>query len=93
MNVPTGFTTAGFDLDRDPSRYRYEVVAEHLAELIESGRLPPNTRLPNESELAEAYRVALGTARHATRLLCDRGLLVTVRAKGTYVAAARCGDA
>jgi DNA-binding GntR family transcriptional regulator len=89
VNVPEGFTTAGFDLDRHPARYRYDVVAEHLGGLIESGQLPPNTRLPGEGDLARAYGVSLGTARHATRLLCLRGWVVTVRSKGTYVASER----
>lgn len=88
MTVPDGFSTVGFDPDRFPARYRYEVVAEHLAELIESGRLAPYTRLPGESDLAQAYGMSLGTVRHATRLLCDRGLVVTVRSKGTYVTTA-----
>lgn len=81
-----GFTTTGFDPDRDPARYRYELVAEHLARLIESGQLPPNTRLPGEHDLALEYGVSLGTARHAMRLLFLRGLVVIVRSRGTYVA-------
>lgn len=80
-----GFTTAGFDLESDPTRYRYELVAEHLAGLIESGQLRANNPLPSEGDLAEAYGVSLGTVRHATRLLRLRGLVVTVKSKGTYV--------
>lgn len=87
-----GFPTAGFDPNRDPARYRYAVVAEHLAGLIESGQLPPNTRLPAEGDLAVAYGVSLGTIRHATRLLGLRGLVVTLRSKGTYVAQRGEGD-
>lgn len=30
--------------------------------------------------------MSLGTARHATELLRRRGLVVTIRSKGTYVA-------
>jgi GntR family transcriptional regulator len=48
--------------------------------------LAPNTPLPGERDLANEYRVSLGTARHATRLLRDRGLVITVRSKGTYIA-------
>jgi DNA-binding GntR family transcriptional regulator len=61
-------------------------MATHIAQRIESGELPPNTPLPSERRLAQEYGVSLGTARHATRLLNYRGLVMTVPAKGTYVA-------
>jgi DNA-binding GntR family transcriptional regulator len=67
--------------------YIYEWVAEHLAARIECGELPVHTAIPNERQLAREYNVSLGTARHATRLLRERGLVVTVKAKGTYVVA------
>nr|WP_240323303.1 MULTISPECIES: winged helix-turn-helix domain-containing protein [Amycolatopsis] len=61
-------------------------MADHLAQLIETGRLRPGTPLPAERRLAQQYDVSLGTARHATQLLRARGLVVTVPAKGTFVA-------
>ncbi|WP_245783119.1 MULTISPECIES: winged helix-turn-helix domain-containing protein [Amycolatopsis] len=70
----------------DTPGYVYEMMAEHLAARIEAGELPPNTALPSERRLAQEYGVSLGTARHATRLLRYRGLVVTVRSKGTYIA-------
>lgn len=70
----------------DTPGYVYEMMAEHLGARIESGELAPNTPLPSERRLAEEYGVSLGTARHATRILRNRGLLVTVKSKGTYVA-------
>ena len=66
--------------------YLYEQMANHLAARIESGELAARTPLPSERRLAQEYRVSLGTSRHATRLLRYRGLVVTVRSKGTYVA-------
>jgi DNA-binding GntR family transcriptional regulator len=74
-----------YPLDDLPG-YVYDKMAEHLAKRIESGDLPPNTPLPSERRLAAEYGVSLGTARHATRLLKHRGLVVTIRSKGTYVA-------
>lgn len=68
-----------------PYGYVYEQLADHLARLIETGKLKPGKPLPPERRLAEEHRVSLGTARHATRLLKFRGLVVTVRSKGTYV--------
>lgn len=74
------------DLNVHGPGYIYEKMADHLAERIARGELRPNTRLPGEAQLAEEYEVSLGTARHATRLLQYRGLVVTVRSKGSYVA-------
>jgi len=70
----------------EPTGYVYEQLADHLAQLIESGRLRPGMPLPAERRLAQQYDVSLGTARHATQLLRARGLVVTVPAKGTFVA-------
>ncbi|UIJ64127.1 winged helix-turn-helix domain-containing protein [Amycolatopsis acidiphila] len=64
-------------------------MAAQLAARIVSGELPAHTPLPSERDLAAEYGVSLGTARHATRILRYRGLLVTVRSKGTYVAKRR----
>ncbi|WP_428832494.1 winged helix-turn-helix domain-containing protein [Amycolatopsis dongchuanensis] len=72
-------------LDAAAPGYLYEAVAEHLAARILAGELPPNTTLPAEGDLASEYGVSLGTARHATQLLRDRGLVATVKSKGTYV--------
>lgn len=70
----------------DAAGYLYEQMADHLTARIESGELTPNTSLSSEHQLASEYGVSLGTARHATRLLRFRGLVVTVRSKGTYIA-------
>lgn len=65
--------------------YVYEWMARDLGMRIESGELKPNSPLPSERRLADEYGVSLGTARHATRLLKFRGLVVTIRSKGTYI--------
>jgi GntR family transcriptional regulator len=70
----------------DTPGYVYEMMAEHLAARIKAGELAPNTPLPAERRLADEYGVSLGTARHATRLLRRRGLVITIRSKGTYIA-------
>ncbi|MFD2419076.1 GntR family transcriptional regulator [Amycolatopsis pigmentata] len=72
-------------LDESPG-YIYEKMAEHLANRIAAGELTPHTPLPAEKKLALEYGVSLGTARHATRLLQHRGLVITIRSKGSYVA-------
>ena len=74
-----------FDPTSDPLRYRYELLADHLAHLITTGQLPPNKPLPAERRLANEYGVSLGTARRATDELRLRGLVYTLRSKGTFV--------
>jgi GntR family transcriptional regulator len=65
--------------------YIYVQLADHIAALIESGELRSGARLPNEGEMMEEYGVALSTVRRTLVELRDRGLVVTVPAKGTYV--------
>lgn len=65
--------------------YLYVAMADHIAARIKAGELPPGTRLPAERDLAAEYGVALGTTRRATALLRERGLVVTVPVKGTFV--------
>lgn len=65
--------------------YLYVAMADHIAARIDAGELPPNTRLPAERDLADEYGVSLGTARRATKELRERGLVVTVPVKGTFV--------
>jgi DNA-binding GntR family transcriptional regulator len=65
----------------------YIQVADHVAAQIESGELASGARLPAERDLAEQWHVAYQTVRRAMRELRERGLVVSVVGKGTYVAA------
>lgn len=65
--------------------YVYVRVADAVAAEIESGRLPKGARLPNERDMGAQYGVAPGTARRAVAELRDRGLVVTLPNKGTFV--------
>ncbi|MEN3585926.1 winged helix-turn-helix domain-containing protein [Streptomyces sp. ZYX-F-203] len=71
----------------DPNKiaYVYMQVADHIAGRIAKGEIPPGARLPGERDLAAEYGVAHLTARRATRELRERGLVVTLPAKGTFV--------
>jgi GntR family transcriptional regulator len=69
----------------DTPAYIYETMADHLAARIRSGELQPNERLPAERRLADDYGVSLGTARRATEALRKRGLVFTLRSKGTFI--------
>jgi len=65
--------------------YVYARMADHIAARIAAGELPPGSRLPGERDLAAEYGVALGTARRAISELRDRGVAVTLAAKGTFI--------
>jgi GntR family transcriptional regulator len=60
-------------------------VAADIEADIDAGRLAPDTRLPSEAELATQYGVARVTVRRAIELLRERGKLVTVHGRGSYV--------
>ena len=68
---------------------RYRQAAEHLAERISSGDLPPHTRLPSERSIAGQFGLSRMTARHAVEYLVRRGLVYRRPGSGTYVAAPR----
>ncbi|TVT61894.1 winged helix-turn-helix transcriptional regulator [Amycolatopsis rhizosphaerae] len=71
--------------------YLYNQFADLLARQVTSGDLAIHSRLPGEMDLARQYGVSVGTARKATRLLRQRGIVATLRSKGTFVVA-RPGD-
>lgn len=77
-----------FDPETAGPGYTYAHVADHIQRRIEAGDIPRGAMLPAERALAAEYGVAVGTIRRATAELRDRGLVVTLPGKGTYVVAA-----
>ena len=69
----------------DSIGYVYVQVADRVEADIRAGRLPVGSRLPNERDMGAQYGVAHGTARRAVQELRDRGLVVTLPNKGTFV--------
>ncbi|MEV4448505.1 winged helix-turn-helix domain-containing protein [Streptomyces mirabilis] len=65
--------------------YVYLRVADLVEADIRSGKLPVGARLPNERDMGAQYGVAPGTARRAAKELRERGLVVTLPNKGTFV--------
>ena len=63
----------------------YAAVADAVAGQIERGELKSGDRIPGELEMAATYGVARMTVARAVRELRERGLVQTVRGKGTYV--------
>ncbi|GAA4944494.1 hypothetical protein GCM10023224_29440 [Streptomonospora halophila] len=74
------------ELKHESATPLYRQLADIIAAKIASGELPPDTPVPSEVRLAEEYGVARLTARRAMRDLRERGLVVTVMGKGTFVA-------
>jgi DNA-binding GntR family transcriptional regulator len=72
-------------MDHDPMQYVYVQVADRVEREIREGRLPHGARLPNERAMGAQYGVAPGTARRAVQELRERGLVVTLPNKGTFV--------
>ncbi len=74
----------GWDLPsaRDPL---YVYLAKKLETLIEEGHWKKGEMLPNEIKLAESFKVSVGTARRALKILTDKGVLTRHQGKGTFV--------
>jgi DNA-binding GntR family transcriptional regulator len=60
-------------------------VARDIEADIVAGRVAPDTRLPSEPDLALQYGVARMTVRRAVAQLRDKGLVVTVHGRGSFV--------
>lgn len=72
-------------LDLDGPEPLYEQIAEVLAARIADGTYPPRRRIPSEAGIVDEFGVSRPTARAAVQQLAERGLVQTVRGKGTYV--------
>ena len=70
--------------DKRPG-YLFMRLADHLAALIAAGRYPADSMLPNEREMTSEFGVSIDTVRRAVAELRERGLVVTLPSKGTYV--------
>jgi GntR family transcriptional regulator len=82
----------GMSLDDRSDRIRHDSsvpvatqVARDIEKDITAGRLAPDTRLPSEVDLSHQYGVARMTARRAVAQLRDKGLVVTVHGRGSFV--------
>ncbi|MCL2551020.1 MAG: GntR family transcriptional regulator [Actinomycetia bacterium] len=76
-------------IDRSSPVPLYFQFAQQLQHLIESGVLPPGTRLSNEVAMADQFGLSRPTMRQAMQHLVDKGLLARKRGVGTQVVANR----
>jgi GntR family transcriptional regulator len=63
----------------------YMQIRDTLAERIQSGELPPDTRISSERDLSREYSVSRMTVRQAITDLVNLGILTRRRGDGTYV--------
>jgi GntR family transcriptional regulator len=74
------------EIDATGPKLVYVQVADWITGRIERGELAPGHKLPAERDLAAEIGVGYMTVRRAMRLLRERGLIVTVVGRGTFVA-------
>lgn len=65
----------------------YQQVKQFIMGRIESGELPPASRIPSETELVEQLGASRMTVNRALRELSMEGILQRVQGVGTFVAA------
>jgi len=80
-----------FKVDRpssseDLSKPLYVQIQEHIADLILSGKLPPDTKIKSEREFSDELGVSRMTVHRAITELVNEGLLESRHGSGTYVA-------
>lgn len=69
----------------NPTKYRYVQIADDIEKQISDGRLTPRAALPSIDRLAQEYGVARMTIVRAVKVLTDRGLVVVLSGRGTFV--------
>ncbi len=74
------------ELDDTSESLIYEQIGTQIQEAIATGRLLPGQRLPPIRQLADELGVAPGTVARAYGDLETAGIVVTDRARGTFVA-------
>ncbi|MFD7593320.1 GntR family transcriptional regulator [Kitasatospora sp. NPDC059812] len=75
-------------IEYDPTRPKWQQIADVLREQIRSGDLAAN-QLVSEVQLEQAFGVARTTVRKATAALRAEGLIVTTPGMGSFVAPSR----
>lgn len=74
-------------MTREAAQPVWRVIRGDLLHKIQTGAWKPGDQIPNEVELAEAYRCTRSTVSRAMRDLAEAGFLVRRRKGGTRVAA------
>ena len=68
-----------------PQQSLPQMTSDRIRALIYNGKLPPDTQLPSEMELAEMMSVSRGTIRVALNILKQQGFIWRRQGVGTFV--------
>ncbi len=79
------FQGVRMDIEKVKQKTVVEQVMEKIKDLIASGELKTNDRLPTENQLAEMFGVARSTIREAIRVFIYLGVFKSKIGKGTFV--------
>lgn len=79
----------GSTLALGATQARYRQVKDFIIEMINTGKLKPNDRVPSENDLVKSLGVARMTAHRALRELSDEGFVVRLAGVGTFVSDTR----
>ncbi len=71
-------------IDFDPTRPKWEQIAESIRERIQTGEYQPQ-QLLSEVQLEAEFSVARATVRKAIAALREEGLIVTTVGMGSFV--------
>jgi GntR family transcriptional regulator len=71
------------EIDHDGIQYVYQQVVDAISARIADGYY--RIKLPSERALAEEFGVSYITVRHVMAILRERGLIVSVHGRGTFV--------
>ncbi len=72
-------------LSRDAPLPLWEQLYQHLENLILSGKLAVDSRIPPEPLLCDLFHVSKAVVRHAISALAAKGLVVKIPRKGMFV--------
>ena len=73
-------------VDENLHKPLYVQIQEYIAELILSGKIPPDTKLPSERDFSQELDVSRMTVRRSVTELVNEGILERRHGSGTYVA-------
>lgn len=76
-----------------PAKPLFQQVKDHIIGQIESGKWPPETRIPSENELINKLSISRMTIHRALRELTLEGYLTRAQGLGTFVAAPKAQSA
>jgi DNA-binding GntR family transcriptional regulator/mannitol/fructose-specific phosphotransferase system IIA component (Ntr-type) len=74
-----------FEVDRTSSQPIYSQLASWIETKINSGDWQSEFKFPGEVELAQSLGVSRGSLRKAISILIEKGLVVQIHGKGTFV--------